>query len=455
MIDPNDTAGSLTLNRLPENGSKVASENARARPGAAPTAARVGSYRWTVCGMLFAAATINYVDRQVLGVLKPTLQADMGFNDIDYGNIVTAFQLAYALGMISVGRLVDRLGTRLGFSLTIGLWSLAAAAHSLVSGTVGFMFARFALGIGESGMFPAALKTIAEWFPKKERALATGLFNSGTNIGAILCPMVVPWIATTLGWRFAFLGTFALSALWIVLWRRVYAPLSAHRRVTAKERAYIEAEQEPQAAEVSWKALLPHRQTWAFALGKFMTDPFWWMYLFWLPDFLHRKFEVNLLSLGAPLVVIYLVSDVGGIAGGFLSSFLMRRGLSANAARKSAMLACALGVLPIYYATQTSSLWAAVWLIGLATASHQGFSANLFTLTTDMFPSQAVGTVVGIGGTLGAIGGMLFAQLVGRVLQFTGSYACLFLIAGFAYLAALVVIHLLAPRLEMAKLLRP
>ncbi|WP_437682364.1 MFS transporter [Sorangium sp. So ce131] len=440
-----------------EPATGVPSLPAEAAPSAGATAppgalARVGRYRWLICALLFTAATINYVDRQVLGVLKTTLQKELGYNDIDYGNIVTSFQAAYALGMLTMGRLMDKIGTRRGFSFAVGFWSVAAAAHALVGSAGGLSAARFALGIGEAGMFPGAIKTIAEWFPKKERALATGLFNSGTNIGAIVCPLVVPFIAVNWGWRAAFAITGAIGALWIIAWMILYRPLAEHPRVSPAERAYIESEKSPPPGKIGWLTLVPHRQTWAFAIGKFMTDPFWWLYLFWVPDFLNRKHGLNLLQIGPPLVTIYLLSDVGSIAGGWFSSTLMRRGWTANAARKTAMLVCALGVAPVFLATRTDSLWVAVLLLGLATAAHQGFSANLFTLTTDMFPSQAVGSAVGLGGMAGAIGGMLIAQIAGRVLQFTGSYSTLFIMAASAYLLALGIIHALVPRLEAARL---
>jgi ACS family hexuronate transporter-like MFS transporter len=408
---------------------------------------RVGSYRWLVCALLFSAATVNYVDRQVIGVLKPVLQRDLGYTEIDYGNIVTAFQAAYAIGMLTMGRLMDRLGTRRGFSIAVCLWSIAAAAHALASTVVGFSVARFALGFGEAGMFPAALKTVAEWFPKQERALATGIFNSGTNIGAIVCPLLVPWLASRFGWQAAFLVTGALGGLWLVLWLVVYVPLAQNQRVSAAERAYIQHGSAPPGAAVAWRALLPHRQTWAYALAKFLTDPFWWLYLFWIPDFLHKRHGLNLLQVGAPLVVIYLLSDVGSVAGGWLSSRLMARGLSVNRARKTALLLCALAVTPISFASRVNDLWQAVLLIGLATAAHQGFSANLFTLSTDLFPARAVGSAVGIGGLAGAVGGMLIAQVAGHILSLAGSYTLLFACAAFAYLFALGLIHVLAPTL--------
>jgi ACS family hexuronate transporter-like MFS transporter len=384
-------------------------------------------------------------------VLKPVLARDLGFTEVDYGNIVTAFQAAYAIGMLVMGRLMDRLGTRRGFSIAVLFWSLAAAAHALAATVTGFSVARFALGIGEAGMFPGALKTIAEWFPKRERALATGIFNSGTNIGAIVCPLVVPWLAFRFGWRAAFLATGSLGGLWFIVWLAVYVPLAQNRRVSAAERGYIEQGREKPGPRIAWLSLLPHRQTWAFALAKFLTDPFWWLYLFWIPDFLHKKHGLNLLQLGAPLVVIYLLSDVGSVAGGWLSSRLLARGLSLNRARKTALLICALAVTPILFASRVDSLWQAVALIGLATAAHQGFSANLFTLSTDLFPAPAVGSAVGIGGMAGALGGMLIAQAAGHILALTGSYTSLFACAAGAYLLALGLLHLLVPRLEPAR----
>ena len=431
-------------------GRPIAAKDA---PGAG---ARVGRYRWVIVALLFTAATINYVDRQILGVLKGTLQKELGFNEIDYGNIVTAFQAFYALGMVTMGRIMDRMGTKRGFSIAFSLWSIAAVAHAAVGGVFGLAGARAALGLGEAGMFPGSLKAISEWFPKKERSFATGVFNSGTNIGAIVCPLVVPWILSVwgdnVGWRAAFALTGGVGALWIIAWLWLYTPLATNTRVTAEERAYIQAEPPPPLMKISLFKLIPHRQTWAFALGKFMIDPFWWLYLFWVPDFLKRNHGVNVLQVGPPLVTIYLISDVGSIAGGWLSSNLMSRGWTANAARKTTMLICAICVSPIVFATQTHSLWVAVLLIGLATAAHQGFSANLYTITTDMFPQQAVGSVVGFGGMAGAIGGMFIAQIAGRVLEYTKSYKSLFFMAASAYLLALLSIHLLAPRLEAARL---
>ena len=443
---------------------------ARADPAATAVTA-VGRYRWYICGLLFFASTINYVDRQVIGILKPTLQAEFGWSEIDYSDIVFAFQFAYAIGLLVSGRLMDRFGTRLGFAIVIVIWSLAAMAHAeaalfgpavasmlglvglAYSGSVaGFIAARFALGIGEAGNFPAAIKTVAEWFPKRERAFATGLFNSGTNIGAVVAPMVVPYITYTWGWYWAFIATGALGFLWLAIWWFSYSAPETHPRISAAELAYIRSDPPDPVVAVPWGTLLKYRQTWAFALGKFLTDPVWWLYLFWIPDFLNRNYGINLSKVGPPLIAIYLIADIGSIGGGWLSSALIKRGWSVNAGRKTAMLICAIAVLPMAVASRAGELWLAVALVGLAASAHQGWSANLYTLVSDTFPKQAVGSVVGLGGAAGAVGGMLIAKATGYLLQATGSYVPVFLIAAFAYLVALAIIHLLVPRLEPAAL---
>jgi MFS transporter, ACS family, hexuronate transporter len=411
-----------------------------------------GRFRWVICGLLFLGVTKNYMDRQVLGVLKGPLQHEFGWNDVDYGNLVFAFQAAYALGMISVGRLIDRLGTRIGYALAMIFWSLASMAHAAANSFLAFAIARAALGFGEAGVFPASIKSVAEWFPKKERALATGIFNAGTNIGAIITPLFVPWIALHLGWRWAFLFTGALGFIWLALWLTLYRRPDEHPRCTAAEREYIKSDPVGATGGIPWARLLRYRQTWAFAAGKFMVDPIWWFYLFWIPDYLQREHGLRLTQIGLPILVIYLISDVGSIAGGWLSSGLIRRGSSVNAGRKWAMLVCAICVVPIAVVYRVSGLWPTTILIGLAAAAHQGFSANLFTLTSDLFPTRAVGSVVGIGGMAGAIGGMLIAQVVGHVLQWTGSYMIPFFIAASAYLLALLLIHALSPELEPAHL---
>jgi len=435
------------------------------------TATRVGTFRWVICGLLFLAATINYIDRQVIGILKSTLQGEFGWSEIDYSDIVFSFQLAYAIGFIFAGRLMDRVGTKIGFSLALTLWSIAAVAHAgattigpaaavllgfaglhYSASVAGFMAARFALGIGESGNFPAAIKTVAEWFPRAERAFATGLFNAGTNIGAIITPLVVPFITIRFGWRAAFVATGIVGFGWLVLWWTVYDRPEHHPRVTAAELSYISTDPPDPPVHVAWRTLLPHRQTWAVAMAKFMTDPIWWVYLFWIPDFFSRKFGLSLLDLGPPVIVVYLVSDIGSVFGGWLSSTLIKRGWTVNASRKTAMLVCASSVVPIVAASRVESMWSAVALISIAAAAHQGWSANVYTLASDMFPRQAVGSVIGFAGMSGAIGGMLIAKVTGYVLQSTGSYLPVFMIAGTTYLVTLAIVHLLAPRMEPARL---
>ncbi|WP_045769438.1 MFS transporter [Xanthomonas albilineans] len=414
--------------------------------------ASLGRLRWRICALLLAATTINYVDRQVLGVLAPFLQEHIGWNEIEYGYIVTAFQAAYALGLLCSGAVIDRFGTRVGYALAIGVWSLASMGHALASGVIGFAVARFCLGLGESGNFPAAIKTVAEWFPRRERALATGIFNSGSNIGAIVAPLSVPFIANAWGWQWAFIFTGVLGAIWLTVWWLSYRPPEHHPHLSAAELTHIRSDPSESIRPLSWTQLLRHRQAWAFVVGKFLTDPVWWFFLFWLPKFLHDKYGLGLLQLGAPLIVIFLLADVGSIAGGWLAGRLLARGWSVNRARKVAMLVCALAVVPIVLAAHADHLWRAVALIGLATAAHQGWSANLFTLTSDMFPRHAVASLVGIGGFAGAVGGMLIANFIGFLLQATGSYLPVFLLAGLAYVLALGMVHLLTPRLQPAQM---
>ena len=435
-----------------------AASSANLRPAAdsaavmAPTSSPAGYFRWVICALLLFGTTKNYMDRQVLGILKGTLQHDLGWNDIDFGNLVLAFQGFYAIGMLVVGRLIDRLGTRLGYALSMVFWSLASMGHALASSFTGFIVARSALGLGESGVFPASIKTVAEWFPKKERALATGIFNAGANIGAIVTPFVVTWIVVRWGWRWAFLITGASGFVWLIFWLLLYRRPEEHPRVSRAELDYIRSDPQPPMSKIAWARLIPHRQIWAFVIAKFMTDPIWWFYLFWIPDFLQRKHGLALLNIRLPILVIYVIADVGSIAGGWLSSWLIHRGRTVNVARKSALLVCALCVVPVVFAYNMPSLWGAVLLIGLAAAGHQGFSANLFTLTSDTFPAQALGSVVGMGGTAGAIGGMLIATIVGHTLQWTGSYMVPFFMAGSAYVLALAAIQLLVPKLEPAQI---
>ncbi|MGZ4816426.1 MAG: MFS transporter [Terriglobales bacterium] len=411
-----------------------------------------GYFRWVICAILFFAATLNYIDRQVIALLKPTLQTQLHWNEIDYSNIVFAFQVAYAIGYLVVGRVMDWLGTRKGFSLSVLVWSIAAMAHALVSSVLGFSAVRFALGLGEAGNFPGAIKTVAEWFPKKERALATGIFNSGTNIGAIVAPLVIPWLTFRYGWQIAFSATGGLGFVWLILWIAVYRAPEKHPSVSAAELAYIQSDPVEPMAKLKWRELLRYRQLWAVAVGKGLTDPIWYLFLFWLPDFLYREHQVNLSGMFLPLFVIYNAATLGSIVGGWVSSALIRRGATVNRGRKTAMLGCALCVVPIIAASRVTGLWTAVALIGFATASHQGWSANVYTLASDMFPKRAVGSVVGFAGMAGAVGGMVIAKVVGYILQWTGSYMFVFLLAGSAYLLALFIIQLLVPRMEPAQL---
>lgn len=408
----------------------------------------IGHFRWWICLVLFGAATINYVDRHVISLLKPLLATDFQVDDAAYGHVITVFQLAYALGMLSMGRLLDAVGTRRGFALAATIWGVAAMGHAFAGSALGFGIARVALGFGEAGMFPAAVKTIAQWFPRQERALATGLFNAGTTAGAVMTPVAVPVLVGAAGARMAFVFTGALALLWVVLWLVVYAPVEKHRRVTPRELEYIRSDPAQPSRSIPWRDLLTRRQTWAFVGPKLLTDPFWWLYLFWVPDFLHRKHGLDLGQMALPLATIYVLSGLGSVAGGWLSSRLIRAGWTVNTARKVSMLAFASLVGPIVFAAGVSSPWTAALLIGLATAGHQGFSANLFTLASDLFPAQAVGSVVGIGGMAGAVSGMLLAEVVGRVLQRTGSYYVLFLMPPVAYVLAVGIVHLLSPGLR-------
>jgi ACS family hexuronate transporter-like MFS transporter len=408
--------------------------------------------RWAICALLFFATTINYIDRQVLGILAPELQRVIGWTEVEYGYIVTSFQAAYALGLLLVGRLLDLIGTRHGYALALVLWSLAAMAHALARTPLGFGIARFGLGLAEAGNFPAAIKTVAEWFPRRERALATGIFNAGSNVGAVIAPAIVPWIALTFSWQWAFIVTGAIGFAWLIFWYWLYDAPERSARLSRAELDHIRSDPEEPAVRIPWLRLAAYRQTWAFAIGKFLTDPIWWFYLYWVPKFLNESHGLSLAKLGPPLITIYLAADVGSIGGGWISSALIKRGATVNRARKTAMLICALCVTPIVFASQTSDLWTAVAIVSLAAAAHQGWSANLFTLVSDMFPRKAVGSVVGMGGMAGSIGGMLVATATGWLLQLTGSYLTIFVVAGSAYLAALLIIHALSPTLAPAEL---
>src|SRR4051794_16088356 len=415
-------------------------------------ATRIGSFRWVVCGLLFFATTINYIDRQVLGILAPDLQREIGWSELDYGRIVIAFQLSYAVMMLFWGRILDKIGTKIGLTLAVGWWSLAAMGTALAQSAFGFGFARFLLGVGEAANFPASIKTVAEWFPRSERAFATGIFNAGTNVGAVVAPIAVPLIAATWGWRAAFILTGAIGFLWLVGWWVAYAPAASHPRLQPAERAYIlDGVQDSLGEKTPLSRVLGLRQLWAFAMGKLLTDPIWWFYLFWLPKFLAAEHGIRGIALIPYLTTVYVISDVGSIVGGYLSSAFIKAGWPVNRARKTAMGIVAVIVPSVVIASQTKNAWTAVLLIGLATACHQAWSANMFTLASDMFPRRAVGTVVGFGGFAGGVGGILIAEFAGRVLNANPRYYFpMFVIAGGAYLVALAVIHALAPRLAPA-----
>lgn len=401
--------------------------------------------------LLFAATTINYMDRQVLGILAPTLQRELRWSETDYGAIVSWFSLAYGVGLLLMGRVLDRIGARLGFSFAIIVWSLAAMAHAFARTVGGFSLARATLGLGEAGNFPGAVKAVAEWFPKKERALATGVFNAGSNVGAIVAPIAVPWIALTWGWQWAFIATGAIGFIWLLFWIASYRDPSTHPRVSAAELAYIRSDPAERSTPIPWASLLGHRQTWAFVIGKSLTDPVWLFYLFWLPKFLDANWGVKLSGLAAPLVAIYVLADVGSIGGGWFSSRLISRGWSVNRSRKTAMAIAAILILPTLFAPYAKSLWVAVAIVSLAAAAHQWWSCNLFTTVSDMFPRRAVASVVGIGGFVGAMSAMGFQRLTGYILDATGSnYRIIFDICAVVYVGALVLFHLLVPRMLLA-----
>ncbi|MEY3323132.1 MAG: hypothetical protein RLZZ417_2715 [Bacteroidota bacterium] len=421
----------------------------------------IGNQRWIVVALLFFATTINYIDRQVIGLLKPTLEVEFGWTEKDYSNIVMAFTAAYALGLLVFGRIIDRIGTKMGFSISIVFWSIAACLHGVVKTTFGFGVARAALGLGESGNFPAAIKTVAEWFPKKERALATGIFNSGANIGAVFAPILVPTILALYGWQEAFIITGAIGFVWLIFWLYFYEIPAKHKKVTKTELDHIHSDNEEDTSNekpISWGTLFKVRQTYVFIVGKLLTDPIWWFFLFWLPSYFSTSFSLDLKKPGWPLVIIYMATSIGSIGGGYLSSYFIQKGWPVHKARKTAMFIFALCVLPIMTARYATNMWVAVGLISLAAAAHQAWSANIFTVASDMFPKKAISSVVGIGGMAGSFGGVLFPIFVGYILDayklagnLTGGYNIIFFVCGLMYMLAWVVMHLISPKMTPYK----
>ncbi len=421
----------------------------------------IGNQRWIVVALLFFATTINYIDRQVIGLLKPTLEVEFGWSEKDYANIVMAFTAAYALGLLVFGRIIDRIGTKMGFSISIIFWSIAACLHGVVKTTFGFGVARAALGLGESGNFPAAIKTVAEWFPKKERALATGIFNSGANIGAVFAPILVPTILALYGWQEAFIITGAIGFVWLIFWLYYYEIPTRHKKVTEAELAHIHSDNEEDTSNekpITWGTLFRVRQTYVFIAGKLLTDPIWWFFLFWLPSYFSTSFNLDLKKPGWPLVIIYMATSIGSIGGGYLSSYFIQKGWPVYKARKTAMFIFALCVLPIMSAKYATNMWVAVALISLAAAAHQAWSANIFTVASDMFPKKAISSVVGIGGMAGSVGGVLFPIFVGYILETykqlgdsTAGYNIIFFVCGLMYMLAWAVMHFISPKMTPYK----
>jgi ACS family hexuronate transporter-like MFS transporter len=413
-----------------------------------------GNFRWVICGLLFLGTTINYMDRQIIGVLKPTLSHDLHWSETGYADIVTAFQLAYAIGYLYGGRLMDMFGVKRAYPLTAFLWSIAAAAHGLVRSITGFSVARLGLGLTEGGNFPAAIKTVGEWFPLRERALATGIFNSASNIGAIVCPLTVPWLALRFGWQASFYILGGLGLVWVVLWVLLYDTPERHPRLSSAERQYIEEGRAPVAVAadpVPWKSLLRERAAWAYMIATILTSPVWWFYLFWLPDFLAKHYHLTTQQAGFRVGVVYTISVFGSVGGGWLAARLMAHGWDINRARKTALFVCACCVLPVFGATLVNNSWLTVLLVGLAAAAHQGWSANLFTFASDTMPKRAVSSLVGMGGFAAGLASMVVAQAVGLILTRTGSYVIPFAWASTMYLFGLLFLHLLVPKIQAAR----
>jgi ACS family hexuronate transporter-like MFS transporter len=413
-----------------------------------------GRVRWVVCWLLFAAVVLSYIDRLVLGVLKPQLTALYGWTNSGYGDVTGYFQVCYGLGFLAFGWLIDRIGPRLGYMLAMGIWTIGHFAQVLVTTTTGFAIARIPLALGEAGTYPSALAAASQWFPRQARALAIGIVTAGANVGAIVTPLLVSFLIAglLLDWRWAFVVTGAFNLVWLAAWWRFYRKPADHRRLSVEERAYIEAEVQEDVGRAGFARVLRHRETWAYMAGRFLIDPVWWTFLFWLPDFFHTRYGYDLKNFGPPLVAIYMLADIGAVAGGWYSSHLLKRGVATGRARKRAMFVCALFALPVMFAAQASDIWIAVGFIGLACAAHQGFSTNLFALPGDLFPRYAQGTLIGLGGFAGAAGGFIASKSLGLLLDRVGSYEPFFIACGMAYLIALLVTHLLNPRYEKVRI---
>src|SRR6201996_2843275 len=411
-----------------------------------PALVRTGHVRWFVCALLFAIVALNYTDRQVLSVLKPTLQQAYGWSETGYGWMAVSFQIAYGLGYVAFGRIVDRYGAKVGGTIAVTFWTIAHTAHAFVTSIIGFTWIRIPMGLGESGLFPSTIAAATEWFPKRERALAIGIFNAGSNVGAILAPFIVPIITILWGWQMAFILTGLLTVIWLAVWLIWYRKPREMASLSREELTYIEADPQEAQRPVAWRKLLATRQAWAYMAGRFLIDPVWWTFLFWLPDFFTKRYGVDLKSYGPPLVAIYVMADIGSVLGGWRSSRLLKQGVALGRARKMAMLSCAVFALPVAGAMYAPSLWIAVLVIALACDCHQGFSAHLYALPSDLFPRWAAGSVVGLGGLSGALGGMMMSKYAASVLGTLGSYTPIFVFASVAYLFALLVVHLIVPR---------
>jgi ACS family hexuronate transporter-like MFS transporter len=428
---------------------------------------KLSKYRWTICGLIFFATTINYIDRNVISFMKSTFTKDMGWGDGDYANIEIVFKVFYAFGMLFAGRLIDKLGTKIGYGIFTLLWSIAGVATALVSTVMGFGIVRGFLGLTESGNFPGAIKTVAEWFPKKERALATGIFNSGANVGAIITPLTIPYIIENWHWQWAFIITGLLGFVWIFFWWFMYEVPTKHKKVSAKELAYIQSDTDEQqeingeSPKLSWFKLLSYKQTWAFAIGKFLTDPIWWFYLFWLPDFFESVYKIKLTAASWPVAVVYIISTFGSIGGGWLPLYLIKKGWPVFKARKTSMLIYAFCVIPILFALVLGqiNMWLAVFVIGIAAAAHQAWSANIFTTVSDMFPKNSTASVTGIGGMFGGIGGIMLSLFVQKKMfvyyreinQIETAYYIMFAVCAAAYLLGWLIMHFLVPKMKMVE----